>query len=354
MRPINVFEYEELARERLHPALWNFYSAGAHDEETFRENRAAFARIRLRPRVLVDVRHIDMQTTLLGAPVSMPIGIAPAGPPHGAAQQEGECATARAAGAVGALMIANTGSTRSLEEIAQAGTGPRWLQLYFTSRTRNRALSLVQRAEAAGFQAIVPTVDTARYGYKDRSERSEEWFDWPPAGNFTDELSAGDANDEDDAGAAITWEDLDWLHSITHLPLVPKGILTAEDALLAVEHGASGILVSNHGGRQLDSVAATIDVLPEITEAVAGRCELYLDSGVRRGTDVLKALALGARAVFVGRPVLWGLAVAGADGAQHVLELLRDELELAMALSGRPTLSSIDGSLVRRVLPETN
>src|SRR5215469_1841062 len=147
MRPINVFEYEELARERLHPALWNFYSAGAHDEETLRENRAAFARIRLRPRVLVDVTHINMETTLLGAPVSMPIGIAPAGPAHGAAQQEGECATARAAGAVGALMIANTGSTRSLEEIAQAASGPLWFQLYFTSRTRNRAARLVQRAE---------------------------------------------------------------------------------------------------------------------------------------------------------------------------------------------------------------
>jgi isopentenyl diphosphate isomerase/L-lactate dehydrogenase-like FMN-dependent dehydrogenase len=354
MRPINVFEYEELARERLHPALWNFYSAGAHDEETLRENRAAFARIRLRPRVLVDVRHINMETTLLGAPVSMPIGIAPAGPVHGGAQQEGECATARAAGAVGALMIANTGSTRSLEEIAQAASGPLWLQLYFTSRTRNRASGLVQRAEAAGYQAIVPTVDSPKFGYKDRSERSEEWFDWPESGNFAGEPPPGDGNDEDNDGAAITWEDLDWLHSITRLPLVPKGIVTAEDALLAVEHGASGILVSNHGGRQLDSVAATIDVLPEIAQAVSGRCELYLDGGVRRGTDVLKALALGARAIFIGRPVLWGLAVAGADGAQHVLELLRDELELAMALSGRPTLASVDGSLVRRVLPETN
>ena len=348
MRPINVFEYEELARERLHPALWNFYSAGANDEATLRENRAAFTRLELRPRVLVDVSQIDMQTTLLGAPVAMPIGVAPAGPPHGAAEQDGECATARAAGALGALMIANTGSTRSLEDVARAGAGPHWFQLYFSSRTRSRALSLVQRAEEAGYQAIVPTVDSPKFGYKDRSERSEEWFDWPPAGNFVDEPPREDGEEEDDTGAAITWADIDWLRSVTRLPLVLKGILTAEDALLALEHGAAGILVSNHGGRQLDTVAATIDVLPEIAAAVSGRCELYLDGGVRRGTDVLKALALGARAVFVGRPVLWGLTVAGADGAQHVLDLLRDELELAMVLSGRPTLASIDASLVRR------
>jgi isopentenyl diphosphate isomerase/L-lactate dehydrogenase-like FMN-dependent dehydrogenase len=349
MRPINVFEYEELARERVHPALWNFYAAGAHDEATVRENREAFARIQLRPRVLVDVSHIDMRTTILGTPVAMPIGVAPAGPPHGAAQQEAECATARAAGALGALMISRTGSTRTLEDVAQAATGPLWFQLYFSSRTRTRAARLVQRAESTGHQAIVVTVDSPKYGFKDRSERSEDWFDWPSEGNFVDEPPPDDGGEEDDSGAAITWADIEWLRSVTALPLVLKGILTAEDALLAVQHGAAGIVVSNHGGRQLDTVAATIDSLPEVARAVSGSCELYLDGGVRRGTDVLKALALGARAVFVGRPVLWGLAVAGADGAQHVLELLRDELELAMALCGRPTLASIDESLVRRV-----
>ena len=348
MRPINVFEFEELARERLHPALWNNYSAGANDEVTLRENRAAFERLQLRPRVLVDVTDIDLRTTLLGTSVAVPIGVAPAGPVDGAARAEGECATARAAGALGALMIANTGSARPLEEIAGAATGPLWFQLYFSSRTRTRAEWLVQRAERAGFQAIVVTVDSPVFGYKDRSERSEEWFDWPPAGNLVDAPPPDDGGETDD-GAPITWADIEWLRTVTRLPLVLKGILTAEDAVLGVERGGvAGIVVSNHGGRQLDTVAPTIDALPEVVEAVAGRCEVYLDGGVRRGTDVLKALALGARAVFVGRPVLWGLAVAGSEGAQHVLELLRDELEQALALTGRSTLSSIDGSLVRR------
>jgi isopentenyl diphosphate isomerase/L-lactate dehydrogenase-like FMN-dependent dehydrogenase len=240
-------------------------------------------------------------------------------------------------------MVASTESTRPLEEIAQAATGPRWFQLYFSSRARESALRLVRRAEAAGYRAIVPTVDAPRSGRKERHIRSERTFEWPPSGNFLLEPSR-----EGDLDGGLTWEDIQWLREITSLPIVVKGILTAEDAILGVECGVAGILVSNHGGRQLDTVAATIEALPEVVEAVAGRCEVYLDGGVRRGTDVMKALALGARAVFVGRPVLWGLAVAGADGAQHVLELLRDELELAMTLSGRPTLASIDAALVQR------
>jgi 4-hydroxymandelate oxidase len=348
MQPINVFEYEELARQRVHPALWNNYSAGANDEITLHENRAAFERLQLRPRMLVDVSHIDLRTTLLGTPVAFPIGVAPAGPVDGAAREEGECATARAAGALGALMIANTGSARTLEDISGAATAPLWFQLYFSSRTRRRAEWLVQRAEKAGYRAIVVTVDSSVFGYKDRSERSEEWFDWPASGNLIDAPPTDDGGEEDDNGAAITWADVEWLRTVTRLPIVLKGILTEKDARLSIEHGVAGIVVSNHGGRQLDTVAASIEALPEVVEAVAGRCEVYLDGGIRRGTDVLKALALGARAVFVGRPVLWGLAVAAADGAQHVLELLRGELELAMALAGRPTLSSIDESLLRR------
>jgi 4-hydroxymandelate oxidase len=347
MRPINVFEYEELARQRLHPALWNHYSAGTNDEVTLRENRAAFERLQLRPRVLVDVTKIDLQTTLLGIPVAFPIGVAPAGPVDGAARPEGECATARAAGEVGALMIANTGSACSMEDIAGAANAPLWFQLYFSSRMRTRAEWLVHRAEQAGFRAIVVTVDSAVFGYKDRSERSEDWFEWPPDGNFVNAPPPDSGGEEGDNGATITWADIEWLRAVTPLPIVLKGILTAEDARVGVERGAAGIVVSNHGGRQLDTVAASIEALPEVVEAVAGRCEVYLDGGVRRGTDVLKALALGARAVFVGRPVLWGLAVAGADGAQHVLELLRGELEQAMALAGRPTLASIDASLVQ-------
>lgn len=345
IEPINVFEYESLARERLHPAVWDYYSGGAHDEVTLRENRAAFERIQLRPRVLVDVRQIDTATTLLGASVTMPIGIAPSAC-HGAACVEGECATAQAAGAHGTVMIASTESTRSLEEIAGAATGPLWFQLYFASPFRAQAERLVKRAEAAGFRAIVVTVDLPRTGRKERHTRSESTFDWPVPGNFAGERTLAEDNDS----AALTWDDIVWLRQTTTLPIVLKGILTVEDALLGLEHGAAGMVVSNHGGRQLDTVAATITALPEIARAVAGRCEVYLDGGVRRGTDVLKALALGARAVFVGRPVLWGLAVSGAAGARHVLALLHEELELAMALAGRPTLASIDESVVR--LPE--
>jgi isopentenyl diphosphate isomerase/L-lactate dehydrogenase-like FMN-dependent dehydrogenase len=243
-------------------------------------------------------------------------------------------------------MAVSTESTRTLEEIARVATGPLWFQLYFSSSTRGHAERLVNRAEAAGYRAIVLTVDSSRWGQKERHARSEATFEWPPSGNFIQDPLPEQNEDEAD-GAAITWADIEWLRSITSLPLVLKGILTAEDARQCAEHGIAGILVSNHGGRQLDTVAATIEALPEIVEAVAGQCEVYLDGGVRRGTDVLKALALGARVVFVGRPILWGLAVAGAEGAQHVLELLRDELELAMALAGRPALADIDTSAVR-------
>jgi len=295
--------------------------------------------------VLVDVSQISMATTLLGTPVAMPTCVAPSAM-HGAACEEGECATARAAGALGTLMVASTESTRPLEDIAQAATGPLWFQLYFSSSTRGHAERLVRRAEAAGYRAIVVTVDSSRWGQKERHARSEATFEWPPSGNFIqDPLPERDEDEAD--GAALTWADVEWLRAITSLPLVLKGVLTAEDAHQCAERGIAGILVSNHGGRQLDTVAPTIEALPEVVSAVSGRCEVYLDGGVRRGTDVLKALALGARAVFVGRPILWGLAVAGAEGAQHVLELLRDELELAMALAGRATLADIDASVVR-------
>jgi len=345
MRPVNLFEYELLARERLHAAVWDYFSGGANDEVTLRENRAAFARIQIRPRVLVDVSQISMATTLLGTPVAMPICVAPSAM-HGAACADGECATARAAGALGTLMAVSTESTRTLEEIAQAATGPLWFQLYFSSSTRGHAERLVKRAEAAGYRAIIVTVDSSRWGQKERHARSEATYEWPSSGNFIQD-PLPDRNEDEADGATITWADIEWLRSITTLPLVLKGILTAEDGRQCAERGIAGILVSNHGGRQLDTVAATIEALPEVVEAVAGRCEVYLDGGVRRGTDALKALALGARAVFVGRPILWGLAVAGAEGTQHALELLRDELELAMALAGRPALADIDTSVVR-------
>ena len=335
MEPVNVFDYETLAQARLEPNVWSYYSSGSDDEVTPRANRTAFERIRLRPRMLVDVSTCDMRTTVLGTPLSMPILLAPTAF-HGLAHPEGECATARAAGKANTLMVASTSSTRSLEDIAREASGPLWFQLYFSDRKSSE--ELVHRAEAAGYRAIVITVDAPRWGHKERAIRSG--FSIPAKANFTDQDAAKE-------NISLTWASLVWLRSLTSLPLVLKGIFTSEDAILAVKHGMDGIIVSNHGGRQLDGVSASIEVLPEVVKAVDGRCEVYLDGGIRRGTDILKALALGARAVLVGRPILWGLAVSGAEGVSHVLEILRSELALAMVLAGRPTLDDVDRSLVK-------
>lgn len=341
MEPIDVFDYEILAEEQMNPVYWDYFAGGSDDEVTVRANQGEFSRIRLRPRVLVGDGHCEIGTSVLGTPVDMPILVAPSAL-HCMAHPDGECATARGAGAAGTLMIAATDSTRSLEEIAQAATGPLWFQLYLYP-TREIAAGLLRRAETAGYRAIVLTVDFATLGNRERDRRNR--MDLPPLplvrANFSGLDIAGHA------WRTLTWGDVDWLRSVTSLPIVLKGILAVEDALLALEHGVSAIVVSNHGGRQLDSSVTGIEVLPEIVDAVDGRCEVYVDGGVRRGTDVLKALALGARAVLIGRPVLWGLAVNGAAGVQHVLEILRTELERAMTLSGCPTLASIDRSLVR-------
>jgi 4-hydroxymandelate oxidase len=340
LEPVNVFDYQTLAQAHMEPAAWDYYQSGVDDEVTLRANRAAFERIRLRPRMLVDVSTCDMRTTVLDTPVSMPILIAPTSF-QCLAHPEGECATARAAGNAGTLMVVSTSATRSLEEINSAASGPLWFQLYFYGRKNAR--SLVHRAERVGYHALVITVDAPRWGRKERAIRSS--FSFPShlsEANFT-------AEEEIEEFAAATWKDLDWLHSLTSLPIIIKGILTAEDAVKAVEHEVDGIIVSNHGGRQLDSVPASIEALPEVVEAVDGRCEIYLDGGIRRGTDILKALALGARSILVGRPILWGLAADGTEGVSHVLELLRAELELAMALAGCPTLASINRFLVKCV-----
>jgi 4-hydroxymandelate oxidase len=356
MLPLNVSEYEGLAESRLDHKAWDYMRGGSDDEVTLRANREAFARIQLRPRVLVDVSHCDLSTTVLGTPVGMPILIAPMGY-QCLATPEGECATARAAGAAKSLMVASTMATRTLEETAAVATGPLWFQLY-VYKDRSISEQLVRRAEAAGYRALVLTVDLPRIGRRERDIRNG--FGLPPhlrAANFvadgshempetepgTSGLAAHTAAHFDES---LTWEAVAWLKGVTRLPVLLKGILTAEDAALAVQHGADGLIVSNHGGRQLDSVLASIEALPAVSEAVAGRVEVYVDGGIRRGTDVLKALALGARAVLLGRPVLWGLAVAGEEGAQDVLELLRVELELALALAGRPTLATIDRSVV--------
>lgn len=349
-------EYEALAATRLEPSAWDYYRGGADDEVTLRANRSAWARWTLRPRVFVDVSRVALATTVLGTPLALPVLVAPVAY-QCLADPAGERATARAAAAAGTLMVVSTLATTCLEDVASAAPGaPRWFQLYIY---KDRALSaeLVRRAEAAGYGALVVTVDTPRLGRRERDVRNG--FGLPPhltLANFSGAQARGPALPPGASGLAhyaaanlddgLTWEALAWLRSVTRLPVVVKGIVCGEDAALAAAHGAAAIVVSNHGGRQLDGALATATALPEVVAAVAGRCEILVDGGVRRGTDVVKALALGARAVLLGRPILWGLAVAGEAGVGRVLQLVRDELELALALAGRPSVAAIDRSAV--------
>lgn len=337
--PHNLQAYEDIAAHLLPRAAWDYYRGGSDDEVTLAANRMAFQQIFLRPRVLVNVREIALATTLLGTPVSLPIAVAPTAL-HGLAHADGEMATAQGAGKAQTLMILSTTATRTLEEVAARASGPLWFQLYLHSRQQGEAL--IRRAEAAGYRALVLTVDLAVMGNRER-DTINNWRAYPSAEAYVDLYDKTETSERD----SLTWETFDWIRSLTTLPVILKGILTAEDAALAVAHGAAGVVVSNHGGRQLDGAIPSILALPEIVAAVAGRCEVYLDGGVRRGTDVLKALALGARAVLLGRPILWGLTVNGPAGVQHVLELLRTELARAMALAGCTTLDAITPALVR-------
>src|SRR5271165_5690875 len=356
---INLLELEMKARESLPQTVYDYCASGANDEITLRENRLAYERITLLPHMLVDVSERHMGTTALGEPVSMPILIAPTAF-QGLAHPEGEVATVKAAGAAKTLMTLSTGSTFSIEEVMAVATGPVWFQLYLF-KDRAISASLVKRAEVAGCKAIVFTVDVPLLGRRERDVRNR--FKLPDDLSAKNLLPAGLQEFPDGtAGSglasyiaslldpALTWKDIEWLTGITKLPVLVKGILRSDDALLAVNHGASGVIVSNHGARQLDTTPATISILPEIVDAVGGKVEVYVDGGIRRGTDVLKAIACGARAVFLGRPVLWGLASGAEAGVRYVLEMLRQEFDLAMALSGCPTLSSITRDLIRRLL----
>lgn len=337
---INVADYVEEARRIVPENVWCYFEGGAMDEVTLRANAAAYSRWRFRPRMLVDVGEIDLRTTLLGTEVSMPLGIAPFAMQRLLAP-DGEQATARAAAEAGALMTVSTLTTCSHAEIAAAGAGPRWFQLYVL-RDRAKTLEHIAEAREAGYSALVLTVDMPYLGRRERDTRVG--FTIPP------ELPVAYAT-LFETTPALTWRDLEWIRSELDLPLVIKGILTREDAALAVEHGADAVWVSNHGGRQLDHVAAGLDALPEVVEAVAGRCEVYVDGGIRRGSDVLKALALGARAAFAGRAIACGLAVGGERGVAHVLELLRDELALGLGLLGCTSPDQVSRSHVERVVP---
>jgi 4-hydroxymandelate oxidase len=338
---INVAEYVARAAETVDPKIWCYFEGGAMDEVTLRANVASYGRWRLRPRMLVDVTDISLETTLLGTPVSMPLGVAPFAM-QSLLVPKGEAVTAAAAAAAGALMTVSTLTTCTHAEIAAASAGPRWLQLYVLS-DRQRTLDHIAEARELGYSAVVVTVDLPYVGRRERDLRLG--FQNPPP-----ELELPYAN-LFQTSPSLTWRDLEWIRSECALPVVIKGILTHEDARLAVEHGADAVWVSNHGGRQLDGVAAGLDALPEVVEAVGGRCEIYVDGGIRRGTDVVKALALGARAAFGARAFAAALAVESGEGVANVLELLRAELRLALALLGCTSPDQVSRSHVEPTVP---
>lgn len=337
MEPVCVADYERLAESLVEPGAFGYYAGGAGDERALAGNVAAWQELRLRPRVLVDVAEVTTATTVLGTPVSMPLLVAPTAIQK-LAHPDGEPGMARAAAAAGTLMCLSTLATATPEEVAAAAPGaPRWFQLY-VFRDRGVTRAFVGQAVEHGYGAIVLTVDAPRLGRRERDFRTG--FRVPEEITVPSMAALGNwegATPLELLGAidpSLTWDDLEEVRSLSPLPLVLKGIQTGEDAAIACEHGVDAIVVSNHGGRQLDAVAPTAELLPEIVDAVAGRVEVYVDGGIRRGSDVVKALGLGARAVLAGRAPLWGLACEGEAGAARVLQLLRDEIELALALCG--------------------
>lgn len=348
--PINLFEYEALAKDRLSPLAWDYFSSGAMDEVTLRDNREAFERIAIRYHVLAGTSERDLSTQVLGQRLDLPLLIAPTAFAR-LAHPEGECAVARAAAGEGVTQVLSTLSTTSLEDVAKAAPdGNRWFQLY-VFKDRGLTADLVRRAEAAGYGAIVMTVDAPLLGKRERDARNR--FALPEgltAANLTAQL-ARIGSDGTDSGLfqffaqvldpGLTWDDLEWLASLTTLPVLVKGVVRGDDAERAIERGCAGVIVSNHGGRQLDTAISSIDALPEVAEAVDGRGAVLVDGGVRRGTDIVKALALGASAVLIGRPVLWGLAAGGEDGVRRVLRILRAEFDLAMALCGASNVEEL-------------
>jgi 4-hydroxymandelate oxidase len=351
---LNLIELEEHARARLSKMAYDYYAGAAADRLTVERNAGAYREIALHYRVLVDVARCDLSTTVLGQPIRMPVMIAPTAF-HRLAHPDGEIASAKAAAAAGTIFVQSTLSTSRVEDVALESGCPLWFQLY-VYRDRGATEALVRRVENAGCRALVVTVDAPRLGRRENDVRNR--FGLPEGMRLENVLAGFERVDSpgDDSGlasyvatlldASFSWKDLGWLRSLTKLPILLKGIVRADDARKAVDAGIDGIVVSNHGGRQLDTSPATIEVLPRIADAVGGRIEILVDGGVRRGTDVVKALALGARAVLIGRPVLWGLAVGGSEGVRAVLELLRGELELAMMLAGCPTVAEVTRDLV--------
>jgi 4-hydroxymandelate oxidase len=341
---LSLAEFDDLARQSLPHMAYEFIASGAADEHTLRWNRDAFDRIRLRPRVLQDVAAVDTRVTLLGRELPYPVLLAPTAYQR-VLHPDGELATARGAGAAGATWMVSMGSTTPVAEIAAAATAPLWFQLDIQS-DREFTLDVVRQAEGAGCEVMCLTVDQPVLGARNRQARAG--FRLPPELSTPHLYDIGRKKQPvmNPRRVAVTWKDVEWLRGVTRLPVILKGIMDPDDAALAVEHGAHGVIVSNHGARILDTVPAVIDALPAVARRIEGRVPVLLDGGVRRGTDVIKAVALGAAAVLIGRPYCFGLALGGSDGVRRVIEILRQELEMAMMLTGRPSIASIDRSVL--------
>jgi isopentenyl diphosphate isomerase/L-lactate dehydrogenase-like FMN-dependent dehydrogenase len=349
-QPINLFEFEDIARERLPKEEYDYIAGGATDEISVDRNRRAFASWALRPRVLRDVSKLDLSTNVLGTRVSLPVLIAPCGG-HKRAHPEGELATYRAAAACGTILAVSANSNTSFEDLANAANGNLWVQLY-PFRDKELTRDWIKRAKYAGYKAVCVTLDSQWPPKRERNIRNNyqrhRGVNYPAARADTPR-PAGRGGEGSDPAA--TWKDLEWIKATADLPVVAKGIMTGEDVGLCAEVGADAAIVSNHGGRHLDNTLAPIEVLSEAVEAAKGKMEIYLDGGIRRGADVVKAIALGAKAVFIGRPLFWGLAVDGENGVIRVLNILREEIEITMAKCGRATIAAIDSTVVVKAPP---
>jgi 4-hydroxymandelate oxidase len=348
--PVSLPDYEEGARRRLPPSAYDYIAGGAADEITLRWNREAYNRLRLRPRVLIDVSRIDTRIKILGLELPHPILLAPTAY-HKVVHPDGEVATARGAASSGAVFVVSSNSTSSIEDITSAATSPLWFQLYVRSDPGlNR--EMIQRVQAAGCRALCVTVDTPVLGPRNREQRSgftlpaELSLPMNPETQKARQVALSSSAVGNSRRVSLTWKEIEEFLSLSAIPVLLKGILDPDDADRAARMGLGGIIVSNHGGRNLDTAPATIDALPAIVDRVAGRIPVLVDGGIRRGTDVVKALAHGAAAVLIGRPYLYGLSLSGAEGVARVVQILRSELEMAMALIGRAKVSALDRTAI--------
>jgi 4-hydroxymandelate oxidase len=332
---LSLFDFEAEAKKRISHGAWERISGAAADELTLRWNHEAYEKIRLKPRALVDVSKLDTRVTLFGEELPYPILLAPTGGQK-FVHPEGELAAVRGAATAKAPYVISSSASMRVEDIAKGAATPVWFQIY-VQRDRGFTRELIQRAEDAGCGALELTVDSPTFGARNREDRAK---------GELPERELPNLKGKDYLDPTLTWKDVEWLQSFAKRPILLKGVLNPEDAEIGVKAGVAGIVVSNHGARNLDTVPATIDALPAVVERVAGRVPVLVDGGIRRGTDVLKALALGATAVQIGRPYLWGLGIAGSEGVARVVGILRREFELAMMLAGRPSLKSIDRTVL--------